>query len=114
MSMMFPSMLLFSDINDCEGDPCVNGGTCTDGVDSYSCMCVAGFTDRNCSTGKKYCIIELTVRLPLKYNAQPRRLTLSISSAFRQLFCRLTTPVEDLGGFANIRIFISKTSTFFL
>jgi Notch-like protein len=27
---------------------CLNGGTCIDGVNQYSCVCMAGFTGSNC------------------------------------------------------------------
>ena len=43
---------LYLDINDCHPDPCQNGGTCVDGVDSYTCNCPAGFTAANCQTSK--------------------------------------------------------------
>ena len=39
------------DINECSSSPCLNGGTCTDGVNSYSCKCVAGYTGKDCETG---------------------------------------------------------------
>ena len=42
---------LIADINDCDPDPCMNGGTCTDGINSFTCDCVAGYTDSTCSTG---------------------------------------------------------------
>ena len=29
-------------------DPCVNGGTCIDGVGEYNCVCVDGFAGHNC------------------------------------------------------------------
>ena len=48
-----PSLLHdFADINDCNPNPCANGGTCTDGVDSYTCQCAAGYTGPNCNTSK--------------------------------------------------------------
>ena len=40
-----------TDIDDCENDPCENGGSCTDGVNIYTCGCVAGYTGDNCETG---------------------------------------------------------------
>ena len=43
---------LSSDINDCSNEPCKNGGTCTDGVDSYTCTCDAGYTGKNCEIGR--------------------------------------------------------------
>jgi hypothetical protein len=33
----------------CEPNPCMNGGTCTAGVASFSCACGIGFTGPNCS-----------------------------------------------------------------
>ena len=41
-------MFYFSDIDDCANSPCLNGGTCTDGVNSYQCTCIAGFNGANC------------------------------------------------------------------
>ena len=40
------------DINDCEKVTCQNGGTCVDGVDSYSCSCVKGYEGTHCETSK--------------------------------------------------------------
>ena len=42
-------------INDCDPNPCENGGSCTDGVDSYSCTCVAGYTSDDCSVNINDC-----------------------------------------------------------
>ena len=40
------------DIDNCSPNPCNNGGACTDGVDSYTCTCVAGFTGDICEISK--------------------------------------------------------------
>jgi len=37
-------------IDHCAGNPCLNGGTCTDGVDSYTCSCIDGYTGTDCET----------------------------------------------------------------
>ena len=42
------------DINECSSNPCQNGGTCTDGFNSFSCACVAGYAGNNCETSKVY------------------------------------------------------------
>ena len=41
----------FLDIDDCASNPCENGGTCNDDVDSYTCECVPGFNGPNCENG---------------------------------------------------------------
>ena len=43
-----------TDIDDCAVNPCLNGGACTDGVNSFTCACAAGYTDNTCSTGNFY------------------------------------------------------------
>jgi hypothetical protein len=44
------------DIDMCASSPCENGGTCIDGLNSYSCVCVSGFNDVNCTTNINDCI----------------------------------------------------------
>ena len=44
--------IFISDINNCEPNPCQNDGTCTDGVDTYTCSCVTGFEGSECQTSK--------------------------------------------------------------
>ena len=41
-----------ADIDDCSSDPCLNGGACRDGVNSYTCTCALGYTGITCSMGK--------------------------------------------------------------
>ena len=33
-------------VDDCDPIPCQNSGTCTDGVNSYACSCVEGYTGK--------------------------------------------------------------------
>ena len=44
----FNIFINFSDINDCEHNPCKNGGTCEDGIGAYTCTCPEGFMGVNC------------------------------------------------------------------
>lgn len=44
--------LPFTDINDCESNPCRNGGTCIDGVNSYKCICSDGWEGAYCETSE--------------------------------------------------------------
>ena len=40
----------------------MNGGTCTDGVNSYSCDCVSGYSGEDCEIGMR-CITDILVTL---------------------------------------------------
>ena len=42
-------MLAFPDIDDCKSDPCLNGGTCKDGINSFTCQCAEGFDGSTCA-----------------------------------------------------------------
>ena len=44
--------LSFSQLHDCAGQPCQNGGRYSDGVNNDTSNCVAGYTGQNCSVGK--------------------------------------------------------------
>ena len=64
--------ILLQDIDDCLPNHCQNGGTCTDGVNNYTCSCVAGYSGSNCSIGKliKLYIFNLSlikIKLPLMF-----------------------------------------------
>lgn len=39
-------------INECQNNPCRNGGSCIDGLASYSCKCAPGYTGVLCETSK--------------------------------------------------------------
>lgn len=47
---LFPISLV--DIDDCAGQPCLNGGTCVDHVNNYTCNCADGYTGRDCEVGE--------------------------------------------------------------
>ncbi|KAI8509441.1 hypothetical protein Bbelb_132890 [Branchiostoma belcheri] len=36
------------DIDECASSPCLNGGTCSDGDNSYTCQCLTGYYGNNC------------------------------------------------------------------
>ena len=52
-SLTHISNYIFLDFNDCDPSPCINGGSCIDGVDSYTCVCHPGYQGNNCEIGKK-------------------------------------------------------------
>lgn len=41
-----------ADVNECESAPCLNGGTCFDAVNGFTCSCPFGYTGLVCETGK--------------------------------------------------------------
>ena len=44
--------IFYSDIDDCKPGLCKNGGTCVDGIDSYTCKCTRGFEGIDCEISK--------------------------------------------------------------
>lgn len=50
--LFFVCFLALLDINECERDPCKNGGICTDLVANYSCECPGEYMGRNCQYSK--------------------------------------------------------------
>ena len=51
--------MLFSspDIDECAAKPCLNGGSCEDGINSYTCKCSAGFDGKNCENSECFDIL---------------------------------------------------------
>ena len=43
------------DINECNSQPCLNNATCLDRVESYSCLCIPGFSGDNCEVNIDEC-----------------------------------------------------------
>ncbi|XP_072033284.1 CUB and sushi domain-containing protein 3-like [Amphiura filiformis] len=48
--------LPFTHIDDCAQDPCLNGGTCQDGINEYQCRCSAGYTGTVCEIDIDECV----------------------------------------------------------
>ena len=42
-------------IDECSSNPCINGGTCTDAVSSYTCSCPSLFTGDRCEISIHSC-----------------------------------------------------------
>lgn len=42
---------LFSEIDNCENITCMNGGSCLDGIESFTCVCADGWEGNFCEQG---------------------------------------------------------------
>ena len=42
-------------IDECDPNPCQNGGTCTDDINSYTCNCPPGYNGSNCENNTNEC-----------------------------------------------------------
>ena len=49
--LLYYNLLLFTDTDECLSNPCMNGGICTDGKNSYRCVCLKQYTGSRCETG---------------------------------------------------------------
>lgn len=47
------SRLSSADIDDCQSNPCQNGGTCIDEIDSFVCLCLPSYGGATCEKGKQ-------------------------------------------------------------
>ena len=48
---MFVNLYSSPDIDECASSPCQNGGTCIDGINTYTCVCIPGHAGDNCEIG---------------------------------------------------------------
>ncbi|KAJ8256466.1 hypothetical protein COCON_G00186180 [Conger conger] len=44
-----------SDVDECEGDPCQNGGTCVNHLGGFTCHCARGFSGKHCHSDVDEC-----------------------------------------------------------
>ena len=43
----------FTDINECDPNPCLHSGVCLDKINGFKCVCKLGYTGQNCETSKQ-------------------------------------------------------------
>lgn len=49
------SLMCYTDINECDGDPCQNGGQCVNTHGGYHCVCPPGLLGTDCELSEWYC-----------------------------------------------------------
>lgn len=47
------SLFVLTDIDDCQSNPCQNGGTCIDEINSFVCLCLPSYGGATCEKGNK-------------------------------------------------------------
>ena len=45
--------LLYFVLDECQSNPCENGGTCIDELGSYQCLCSCGYVGKNCQSKQR-------------------------------------------------------------
>ncbi|MGH0146674.1 UNVERIFIED_CONTAM: hypothetical protein FKN15_039617 [Acipenser sinensis] len=48
-------MVQIPDIDECQSNPCQNGGTCIDGINSFTCMCLPSYAGTVCEQDTETC-----------------------------------------------------------
>lgn len=59
-----------AEVDECQSSPCLNGGTCTDLINGYTCSCTDSFTGTNCSR-RTYCTVDAQQRPTFTRPAAP-------------------------------------------
>ena len=63
--------VLWTDINECASNPCQNLGTCTDGINMFTCNCIQGFTGVTCQTSEEISHIVFHTQWSWSNNVTP-------------------------------------------
>jgi Notch-like protein len=64
-SLLAPA-IVFSEILECDSNPCHNGGSCIDLVAEFTCHCMAGYRGTHCETGMHFQYGGLNLKLCIK------------------------------------------------
>ncbi|TNF28628.1 MAG: hypothetical protein EP329_17545, partial [Deltaproteobacteria bacterium] len=102
--------------DDCDPNPCLNGGVCTDLGPTYSCACWPAFTGAHCETGVNDLIISVNTTLTpararLDVAAGGTELTLSgVTGAFAAGDLVLLHQSQSALGFAGLYEFARVTA----
>lgn len=83
-------------VNECASNPCQHGGTCTDGLLSYTCACTSGWSGVNCQTPSFAGTVSRACHAPLNSTVprDPAAMTLA-RYAFMTRACQQLFPGND-------------------
>lgn len=96
-SLGYTGHLCETDINECESNPCLNDGICTDLVGGYSCNCAdTGFEGDNCEIDIDECAmsVEYCGGLGRCIN-QPGTFKCICQDSFCGAYCNFTDPCKQ-------------------
>ena len=86
----------FLDIDDCQPNPCANGGLCSDGVNSYTCHCAPGYTGPNCNTSK-YIFIKCNLKINYSCNVRISFKTMTFHMRRNTLYNNMVADITPVG-----------------
>ena len=59
--------IIVSDIDECASVTCLNGATCEDGVNTYTCHCLDGYEGDLCQTSRPYVFLMAFVEESINF-----------------------------------------------
>ena len=99
-----PLIAISTDFDDCVNQRCDNGGSCVDGVNNYSCSCVAGYTGDYCERGndlfkeKPFKILQLS--LIIKFNLSLPNMSLDIDDCVNHACINSGSCVDGINSYS--------------
>lgn len=85
-----PCLIWGNDNDNCNPEPCRNGGTCSDGLGDFSCACPLGYDGKNCSIG-----IAVNLWLSLSFINKLFKLCFTYCKGIYSAFTLVSTKLLD-------------------
>ena len=79
----------FSGVNNCNPQPCFNGGTCLDKENHFECQCKSGFVGAQCRKSKFRKKIQSSLKIKLEFKMMSDQHWGKIGEIYRVLYLRL-------------------------
>ena len=91
-----------TDWDECWNEPCLNGGTCLDGIAHYNCSCPAGFSGSRCQTNVDDCLSDPCLNNGTCVDGVAGYLC-NCQLGFRGDDCEIDIQVNRFGGSQNLK-----------